>query len=354
MLFAMRFAILFCAAAFQMLAAGMPVRGLHLSAPKPGDIPLVVRFITEALPKEGVNTLVLEINYQYKFEKRPEVADSDALSRDDVKQIVAACRRAGVRLIPQVNCLGHQSWAKTTFGLLRSHPEFDETPGKYPDNKDIYCRSYCPLHPKVHEVLFDVMDEIADVFETDAFHVGMDEVFLLADKDCPRCRGKLTADLIAGEVRTLHDHLARSNREMWIWGDRFLDGATTGVGEWEGSMNQTYPSIHNVPKDIVICDWHYDAPVSTAALFANEGFPVVSSPWRDTKVAMGEFEIMRALAAYSNEPVRVRARGMLQTTWMNPAEFIRAYNGEEGVRPQAKEAANCFRVLFEAIRKAGQ
>jgi hypothetical protein len=38
---------------------------------------------------------------------------------------------------------------------LRAHPEFDETPGKYPSNEGIYCRSYCPLHPQVHDVVFE-------------------------------------------------------------------------------------------------------------------------------------------------------------------------------------------------------
>lgn len=34
-----------------------------------------------------------------------------------------------------------RSWAKSTGALLRAHPEFDETPGKYPQNEGIYCRS---------------------------------------------------------------------------------------------------------------------------------------------------------------------------------------------------------------------
>jgi hypothetical protein len=87
-----------------------------------------------------VNVLVLEVNYRYRFTRHPEVAEADALSRDDMARIRAACRRAGVRLIPQINMLGHQSWAKTTFGLLRAHPEFDETTGAYPANEGIYCR----------------------------------------------------------------------------------------------------------------------------------------------------------------------------------------------------------------------
>jgi hypothetical protein len=337
-----------------LLAGELPVRGLHMSAPKPDEVPLMVRFIQDALPKEGVNTLVLEVNYQYRYQRRPEVADSDALSRDDVKQIAAACRKAGVRLIPMINCLGHQSWAKTTFGLLRSHPEFDETPGKYANNEGIYCRSYCPLHPAVHDVLFDLMDELADVFEADAFHVGMDEVFLLGETECPRCKGKLKADLLAGEVRLLHDHLARSKRTMWMWGDRFIDGATTGIGEWEGSFNGTYPAIDQVPNDIVIADWHYEAAVPTAPLFALKGFPVVSAPWRDTKVATGQLELIRSVRANAGEKIAPRMLGMLQTSWVPAGAFMRAYYGDSKADKgdkSAAEAANCFRTLFAEIRK---
>ena len=89
-----------------------PIRGLHIAAPKPDELTVALKFIQEALPKEGVNVLVLEFDYRYQFSKRPEVAEPDALSRDDVKQLVAACRKAGVRLIPQINLLGHQSWAE--------------------------------------------------------------------------------------------------------------------------------------------------------------------------------------------------------------------------------------------------
>ena len=30
---------------------------------------------------------------------------------------------------------------------------------------------------------------------------------------------------------------------MLMWGDRFLDGAKTGYGRWEASMNGTWPAI---------------------------------------------------------------------------------------------------------------
>jgi hypothetical protein len=339
------------AAALRAAGPALPVVGLHLGAPKPADVPLLARFIRTALPQEGVNTLVLEVNYKYRYTKRPEVVDADALSREQVAEIAAAAREAGVRVIPQINLLGHQSWSKNTAALLRAHPEFDETPKKYPNNEGIYCRSYCPLHPDVHAVVFDLVDQLLDAFGSDAFHAGMDEVFILADEDCPRCRGRMKSELFAGEVKLIRDHLAKSGRELWMWGDRFLDGATTGLGKWEGSFNETWPAIRQVPKDIVICDWHYDSAPPTAALFALEGFRVVSSPWRKPPVALGQVDLMRSMRAHSGELAAGRALGMLQTTWCDSGAFIRAYFGEDTQpRRNVAEALECFRAMTRAVR----
>ena len=110
-------------------------------------------------------------------------------------------------------------------------------PEKYewPNADKLYCKSYCPLHPEVHKVVFDVVDEICDAFETNAFHAGMDEVFYLGEDKCPRCGGRDKAELFANEIRLIRDHLAQKNRRFWIWGDRLIDGKTTGLGMWEAS-----------------------------------------------------------------------------------------------------------------------
>lgn len=36
-----------------------------------------------------------------------------------------------------------------------------------------------------------------------------------------------------------------------IWGDRLIDGKTTGIGAWEASMNNTYRAIDLIPKDVL-------------------------------------------------------------------------------------------------------
>ena len=332
-----------------------PVRGLHLMAPTAEDVRLAVRFIKEALPKEGVNVLVLEFDYHYQFAKHPEVAEPDALSAQNVKALAAAAKDTGVRLIPEINLLGHQSWAKSTWALLRSHPEFDETPGRYPQNEGIYCRSYCPQHPRVHQVVFDLIDELADAAGADAFHVGMDEVFLIGEDDCSRCKGRDKAELYAQEVTALHDHLAQSNRTMWMWGDRFLDGETTGIGKWEASILGTHRAIATVPKDIVICDWHDDRALPTAEHFAIEGFQVLACPWRRPDVALNQLDDIRRVRSHATEAIAGRLQGVLQTTWAGIAPFARSYFGEpaQGDARQSgnlAEALTCFRALFRELR----
>ncbi len=338
------------------LAAGaepLPVRGIHLAAPRPDEMDLALRFIREALPKEGVNTLVLEFNYRYRYAAHPEIVDEPALSREDVARLAEACRAAGVRLIPMINLLGHQSWAKTTFGLLRAHPEFDETPGKYPDNEGIYCRSYCPLHPDIHKVLFALIGELMDAAGASDFHAGMDEVFLLGEEDCPRCRGRDRAALFAGEVKALRDFVASRGARLWIWGDRLIDAASTWIGKWEAAENGTARAIHLIPRDVVVCDWHYEAPHPTAPFFALNGLAVVSSPWRKPSVALEQLHIMRRTRATAAPPVAERMLGMLQTTWVGFGPFVRAYFGEDKApRPQVAEAVLCFRELFAEMRRS--
>ena len=97
----------------------MPVRGLCVGAPRVKEVDDFVKFINNELVPGKINTIILMVDYRYSFESHPELRDSDSLSKSDVKKIVEACRKGGIKIIPQINMLGHQSWASKPGKLYR-------------------------------------------------------------------------------------------------------------------------------------------------------------------------------------------------------------------------------------------
>jgi glucosamine--fructose-6-phosphate aminotransferase (isomerizing) len=106
----------------------LPVRGFCIAAPLPDGVDAFINFIEQELVTASINTLVLRVDYNFEYRSHPELRDDVALSEKQVKKIVKACRRGGIRVIPQINLLGHQSWEEELSGLLRVYPELDETP----------------------------------------------------------------------------------------------------------------------------------------------------------------------------------------------------------------------------------
>ena len=293
--------------------------GIHLALQHDTEVNQLVRELPR-LHAMGLNVLIPEINYQFAYRSHPELQGDDPITPDQAQRLGAACRQYGIRLIPQFQCLGHQSWGKTTFPLLRVYPEFDETPGQYPSNEGIYCRSWCPQHPGVNPIIFDLFDELIEAFEADALHVGMDEVFLIASEHCPRCKGKDPAELFARAVNDYYTYLRDKHHvEMLMWGDRLLDAETTGYGKWEAAENGTHPAIDMIPRDIIICDWHYtereDYP--SIPFFLKQGFRVLPAGWKEVGATKA---LLKAAQHYGDNPNML---GYLCTTWsaIGPGEL---------------------------------
>ncbi len=335
----------------------LPVRGLCIAAPTPDYLDTFVDFINRELNDLNVNTLVLRVDYRYAYQSHPELRNNNPLTIDNVSKIVSACRQNNIRLIPQINLLGHQSWAGNLNPLLAKYPQFDETPGvempekyEWPNEDGLYCKSYCPNHPDVHMVIFALVDELLEVFKADAFHAGMDEVFYLADADCPRCGGLDPATVFADEVKRIYNHLKSKNVEMWIWGDRLIDGKITGLGMWQASMNNTSRAIEMIPKEVVICDWHYQRATPTAPYFAIHGFQVITCPYRLPEVGLEQLENMLNYRANSPSHLKEKFLGIMQTAWGSARSFVESYRNNDP-RPHRRggNVQMAFRKLFEAM-----
>jgi len=265
-----------------------------------------------ALAKQGINTLFLEVDYHFNFKSHPELKSTDGfITKEGAKEFKKRCDQYNIRLIPQFQSLGHQSWAEKTYELLTIYPELDLTPGAFPNNKDIYCREWDPYNPKVNKIVFALIDEIIDAFDADGLHIGMDEVFLITSPHATSTKDKNPATVFAKVVNDFHDYFSKEkNIELFIWGDRLIDGTKHKYGAWESSLNGTAPAIDLIPKDIVICDWHYEprATYTSIPMFIEKGFRVLPSSWRKK-------DGIDKLINYSYQIEDKKMLGHLFTTW---------------------------------------
>jgi len=309
----------------------MERRGIHVMASGQA-VPALERLIGEVAPSLGLNWVIVEVNGHFQYVSHPEAAEPQTISKAAARRLAALAREKGIRLVPMYNCLGHQSWKERAAALLRSHPDFNEAPDLDATAKDFYCMSWCPNHPQVNPLVFDLFDELLEAFEADAFHVGLDEVFVIGH--CPRCKGTPNYQLFAKAVNYYHSHLVgRRGVEMMVWGDRLLDADTMGYGLWESSANDTHQAIDLVPKDIVMCDWHYEImdDFPSVRYFQEKGFRVWPGGWNKEQSIRRFIEVARREAT-------PRMLGYLATTWTNVSDVVAGLAGEP-VPPEKKRVA---------------
>lgn len=330
-------------------------KGIVLTAPLSREVDDVVKFIDEYLAPKGCNLICIQIRYRYQFKLHPECMGYDPLSYDDIKKLVNICKKNNIKLVPKMNLQGHQSGVpniptdgilhghagKTPDirdGLLRAYPEFDEQRG---DECVDYSRSLCLTNPLVKIILFDLMDELIDVFESDMIHIGCDEVFNIGL--CPECRKYSNAELFGNWVCDLHKHLSENGVKMLMWSDRFLNAEKTGYNIYEASENGTDGAVDLVPKDILMCDWHYEKEKGypSVEFYKDKGFKMFICPWRVKENA-------EKFVNYAINHDAGHIEGLLYTTWCGSGDLAKhILYGEAGKWQHTEEIAKTLRFLFE-------
>jgi hypothetical protein len=202
-------------------------------------------------------------------------------------------------------------------------------------------------------IVGEMIGELLDAFGTGAIHVGMDEVFGIASKLCPRCRGKDPAELFARAVNDLHRVIVDEHHAtMLMWGDRLLNAEELGQNAYTASWNRTYGAIDHIPKDIVICDWHYDVQEDYRSLdvFLGHGFQVWPAVYDNWPSALAFIKAARR----RRDP---RVLGVLATQWSAPGGTARLFDADpplatSPLSPGDEAARAKLAVSARALREA--
>jgi hypothetical protein len=133
--------------------------------------------------------------------------------------------------------------------------------------------------------------------------------------------------------------------EVLMWGDRLLDDKVMHYGKWEASGNGTAGAVELIPKDIVICDWHYEPREAypSVPFFLEKGFRCWPSSWRKREPAL-------KLRDWSRQQNHDRMLGHLATTWVGADQVARLLLGEDAEESRlerAREVVATLRACFE-------
>lgn len=219
-----------------------------------------------------------EVQTTYSWDKNSihfENGGGEFLSQETVKSLIAYCRERGLEVIPEVPCLSHADY------LLLSHPELAER------SEDPYPDAYCPSNPESYRLLFEVMDEVIEVFQPSIMHIGHDEYYSIGI--CERCKDKSGADIYADDVNKISDYLRKKEISPIIWADKLLNGAINNSvahggaelysrdenGETKLVRKSTFEAIEKMPKELIAYHWYWGIREDFDNDFHRHNIPII-------------------------------------------------------------------------------
>lgn len=258
-------------------------RGLHLCFFPELSIVTIERQIRMAAYYK-FNYVVLEQWGEFRSEKYPWYGfRTGKLTIAECHRLTAVAKDLGITLVPQLNVWGHATAARIGCGknaILYHAPEYAplfEPRGGW---------NWCLTNPETRKVLEGLIEELYEAFDCPPyFHLGGDE----ADgPSCATCCASPYAKILAEHFAAMAAKVESLGAKPMMWHDMLL---MRGDERWKGfyanGNDDTVALLKSMPKDLVICDWHYgpakeDGKYPTLDYFKELGFNTLTCPWDET------------------------------------------------------------------------
>ncbi len=301
------------------IVASFPMRVLQLYGPREDNIDEFEKFVDEVVAPAGVTHITMTLYYRFEYKSHPEIVREPYTSVAVAKRVAAVCKRNGITIVPEIDFPSHQSNIRRNedpdgVGILKAYPDMAE-----PYDPNTSTKSVCMRHPRLRPIIYDMIDDLMEAFDTKVIHTGFDEAQNISK--CPRCKHVKPHILIAELINDLNRYINSKGGEMWIWGDRLLDGKLFPVRDimYETSIHDTAEAINLIDKNIVICDWHYNQEKMgqlTPGYLEMKGFKHLSCCFNSI---IGTEQLAHATNVLRESP---RTLGMYLTTWADLTEFM--------------------------------
>jgi hypothetical protein len=272
-------------------------RGVHLF-PGKDAMPTHRRMIERVIARYKMNHVVLQSDYT-RWQTDPKIWTDISVPKEQLAEYVRTARENQVEPIPLVMSLGHMEW------MFKNQRNLDlaedpETP-----------YAYSVTNPKTYQFIHSVYDEALAIFGSKWLHIGHDEVAMRGrypHRDVAKEWGP--EKLFLYDANRQHDWLAAKDVGTMMWGDVLLSREESSDNAANAdSAEQSARMREAIPKDTVICDWHYTptdpANYKSLRVFRDAGFRTIACTWHTPNNIYTFAEAARLYGAW----------GLLQTTW---------------------------------------
>lgn len=287
------------------------IRAVQLDLARQMETMDFIRGFIDFIAANGYNTLVLYLEGRVRTPSFPYPAARESYSLEEMAAVVAHAKGRAIDVIPVVSTLGHAEMF-LKFPAMQHLAELrGGRHGRFSKHRNVFC----PSLPETYEFLERYLTEFAAVFPSEYFHAGCDEAWDIGC--CELCRERAAGaeqewGVFARHLNTVHGIVSgKLKKRMLIWDDLF----------------EPYPAaLRAIPRDIVMCDWHYDYNIDvprghflnrchedTHPLYDQLGIDYLAAP------SDSYLNNIKSLSAYA---ARHHPLGGLLTTWEKQGQFM--------------------------------
>jgi len=243
----------------------MSFRGLRGHFPKndPGEIERSRRII-RAMAFCRLNQLWIRDLHLRRFpaslqlNSHPEICDADAIPKSLAEELINYAAIHNVKVMGSLAATADIVWsvyphliemgANESPSTVEIRNEYNRT-SKYRFGSRF---NFCPSRDETYRLLFDLIDEMAPLFTSEVFDLGVDEIG--QEQNGSRwvsdefCQGKEPVQLFAQYVNRLADYVSSKGKVPLVNSEPFIK-------KHGGSFHDIYKSVALIRKDVVINNW---------------------------------------------------------------------------------------------------
>ncbi len=271
-----------------------------------------IKSFIDFIDQYDYNCLVLYLEGRIKTESFPYRKDSESYSKKNIQTVVSYAALKSIEVIPVISLFGHAE-------QFVSCPELEELAELRGDKMGRFSKFkhvFCPSQETLYDFFASYLAEIADLFPSKYFHAGFDEAWDIAycDECNKRLENETQADIFSKHLDKCYDIVVNKlNKKMIVWDDMF----------------DIYPSVlKNMPRDIILCAWHYEAFIEKPAGHCggpqNDKFKLYDKLGLEYWFSPAIYSL-RNILSFTDYAINSKASAALLTSWELKRDFMFSY-----------------------------